>query len=61
MIDLNAEYFLTQRLTLFCALSNIHDDPVDNKIYGPSTPAFARFRQRQNYGSLWTFGVKATF
>lgn len=61
VIDLNAEYFLTKRLTLFCALSNIHDDPVDNKIYGPSTPDYAKFRQRQNYGSLWTFGLKGTF
>ncbi|MSU24134.1 MAG: TonB-dependent receptor [Opitutus sp.] len=61
VIDLNAEYFLTRRLTVFCALSNIMDDPVDNKIYGPSTPDYAKFRQRQNYGSLWTFGLKGTF
>ncbi len=61
VIDFNAEHFLTKRLTLFCSLSNLLDDPVDNKIYGPSTPDYAKFRQRQNYGSLWTFGLKGTF
>ena len=61
VIDFNAEHFLTKRLTLFCSLSNLFDDPVDNKIYGPSTPDYARFRQRQNYGSLWTFGLKGLF
>ena len=61
VIDFNAEHFLTKRLTLFCSLSNLLDDPVDNKIYGPSTPDYAKFRQRQNYGSLWTFGLKGLF
>lgn len=28
---------------------------------GPSTPAHAQFRPREDFGSLWTFGVKATF
>jgi hypothetical protein len=28
---------------------------------GPSTPAHAQFRQREDFGSLWTFGVKGTF
>ena len=61
MVDLNAQYFLTKRITLFGALSNFFNDPVDNEIYGPSTPAEAQFRSRQNYGALWTFGVKGTF
>ena len=37
------------------------DAPDDIKVYGPSTPAVARFRQRIEYGSLWSFGVKGTF
>ena len=27
----------------------------------PGTPAYAKFRQRDDYASLWTFGVKGTF
>ncbi len=61
VIDLNAEYYLSKRVAAFAALSNLLDDPIDNKIYGPSTPEYARFRQRQQFGSLWTFGLKGTF
>ena len=61
VIDFNAEYFLNKRLTLLSAFSNILDDPVDNKIYGPNIPQLAKFLQRQNYGSLWTFGLKNVF
>lgn len=61
VIDLNAEYVVWRRTSLFAALNNILNEPVDAKIYGPSTPAVARFRQRQNYGALWTIGVKSIF
>lgn len=61
VVDVNAEYILFKRTSLFAALNNILNEPVDAKIYGPSTPAVARFRQRQNYGALWTFGVKSIF
>ncbi len=30
-------------------------------IYGPQTPASARFRQSTDFGALWTFGVKGSF
>jgi len=59
--DLNADYRLTRRLTLFANLSNVFNDPVDNEIYGPATPESAQFRTRQNYGSLWTFGLRGNF
>ena len=42
-------------------LRNVGDAPDDVKVYGPSTPAVARFRQRIAFGSLWMFGVKGTF
>lgn len=38
VIDVNAEYFLSRRITFFSALSNILNDPIDNEIHGPSTP-----------------------
>jgi len=59
--DLNADYRLSGGLTLFANLNNVFNDPVDNKVYGPATPSEARFRQRQNYGSLWTLGLRGTF
>ncbi|MBL9187068.1 MAG: TonB-dependent receptor [Opitutaceae bacterium] len=59
--DLNADYRLTARLTLFANLNNVFNDPVDNEVYGPATPEVAQFRMRQNYGSLWTFGLRGKF
>ncbi|MDP3070593.1 MAG: carboxypeptidase regulatory-like domain-containing protein [Opitutaceae bacterium] len=60
-IDVTGEYFLSRRLGLFFALRNIGGATEDTKIYGPNTPAFAKFRQRDDYASLWTAGIKGTF
>jgi hypothetical protein len=59
--DINADFRLTRRLTAFANLNNIFNDPVDNEVYNPLTPPTAQFRQRQNYGSLWTLGLRSTF
>jgi hypothetical protein len=42
-------------------LRNVNDATEDIERAGPSTPAHAQFRQREDFGSLWTFGVKGTF
>ena len=60
-LDLNGEYYFYKRLAVFANLRNVGDAPDDQKIYGPSTPAVARFRQRIAFGSLWMFGIKGTF
>lgn len=60
-LDLNGEYVLTRRLSLYASLRNVGSAPDDIKVYGPSTPAVARFRSRVDYGSLWAFGLKGTF
>ena len=60
-VDVNAEYTFRRNLAVFANLRNVGDAPDDIKIYGPSTPAVARFRQRTEFGSLWMFGVKGTF
>jgi outer membrane receptor protein involved in Fe transport len=60
-LDLNGEYHLSKRFALYASLRNVADAPDDIKVYGPSTPAVARFRGRIEYGSLWSFGVKGTF
>ncbi|MEN9635571.1 MAG: hypothetical protein RL077_3975, partial [Verrucomicrobiota bacterium] len=46
---------------LFGSMRNAFNELEDTHIYGPLTPAFARFRNRIDYGSLWTFGVRNTF
>ena len=61
LIDVIGEYYVYKRIALFANLNNIGDAPSDNEIYGPSTPVLAQFRQRINYGSLWTIGVKGSF
>ena len=60
-LDLNGEYTLTKRFALFASIRNLADAPDDIKVYGPSTPEVARFRQRIEFGSLWSFGLKGTF
>jgi iron complex outermembrane receptor protein len=60
-LDLNAEVTVYKRFALFAALRNVGDAPDDIQVYGPSTPEHAQFRQRIEFGSLWTFGIKGTF
>ena len=60
-IDVTAEYSLTRRLALFANLRNVNDPTDDVEIHGPTTPDAAQFRQRAEFGSLWTVGLKGTF
>jgi TonB-dependent receptor len=59
--DVSGEYNLSRRLALFANLRNIGDTTEDMEVAGPSTPPHAQFRQRLDFGSLWTFGLKGTF
>lgn len=60
-IDLSAEYYLRKNIAVFAHLRNLNDPPDDVEISGPSTPPHAQFRQRLEFGSLWTFGIKGSF
>ncbi|MSU49579.1 MAG: TonB-dependent receptor [Opitutus sp.] len=60
-IDVSGEYSLTRRLALFANLRNINQPVDDVEITGPTTPEYAQLRQRQDFGSLWTIGVKGSF
>ena len=59
--DVIGEYRLTKHLSIYANLRNIGDAPDQVENAGPDTPAVALFNQRQQFGSLWTFGVKGTF
>ncbi|MDO8544789.1 MAG: carboxypeptidase regulatory-like domain-containing protein [Opitutaceae bacterium] len=60
-IDLTGEYSISRNLALFANLRNINDPTDDQETAGPETPAHAQFRQRQDFGSLWTVGLKGRF
>ena len=60
-IDLTGEYSIRKHIALFANLRNLNDPTDDVKIAGPNTPAAAQFRERAEFGSLWTFGIKGTF
>ncbi len=60
-VDLSAEYMFYKRIGIFGSMRNVRDATEDIERYGPSTPPHAQFRQREDFGSLWTFGVKGTF
>ena len=60
-IDLTGEYSIRKNWALFANLRNINDPTDDQETAGPLTPPEAQFRQRQDFGSLWTLGVKAKF
>ena len=60
-VDLGGEYAFRPGMAVFANLRNVGDTPDDIKVYGPSTPSVARFRQRTEFGSLWMIGVKGTF
>jgi len=59
--DVQAEYHLRKSVTVFANLRNVNNGTEDNEIAGPSTPSHAQFRQREDFGSLWTVGVKGAF
>jgi iron complex outermembrane recepter protein len=61
LMDVIGEVYFHKRWSLFANLNNIADTPSDLEIFGPSTPEYAQFRRRLNFGSLWTIGVKGTF
>jgi hypothetical protein len=46
---------------VFVNLRNVNDGTEDNEIAGPSTPPHSQFRQREDFGSLWTVGLKGAF
>ena len=60
-IDLLGEYNVSKRFALFANLRNLNDATEDLEIAGPSTPAHAQFRQRIDFASLWTFGLRGRF
>ena len=60
-VDVLGEYYFWKRVGVFVNLRNVGDATEDTEILGPNTPEHAQFRQRIDYASLWTIGVKGTW
>jgi iron complex outermembrane recepter protein len=60
-VDVLGEWYFWKRVGLFVNLRNVGDATEDVEILGPSTPEHAQFRQRIDYASLWTIGIKGTW
>jgi TonB-dependent receptor len=60
-LDLSGEIRLTRHFALVANLRNVNNATEDMKVFGPHTPDYATFRQREDFASLWTLGARATF
>jgi iron complex outermembrane receptor protein len=60
-LDINADYYFRRSIGVFASFRNINDVTDNGYAYGPSTPAYARFNQRNDFSAAWTFGIKGTF
>lgn len=60
-VDLSAEYRITRWLSAYTTVRNLFNTPEDLERYGPSTPGYAKLRQRTDFRPLWTAGLKGTF
>ena len=60
-IDLSGEYTLTKRIGIFASMRNLNDATEDTERRGPNTPEHAQLNSREDFGSLWTIGIKGSF
>lgn len=60
-LDLSGEYALSKHYALFASLRNVGAAGTDIERAGPSTPAHSQLRLREEWDSLWTFGMKGSF
>jgi hypothetical protein len=61
IFDVSGEYRLLKNVALFASVRNLTNAPQDTETANPSTPPNARFRQRNDFDSLWTVGLKSSF
>lgn len=60
-LDINAEYRLTRRISLFANIRNFTGIAWYNEAYGPATPAYARRTRWVEYGTNALCGIKGAF
>ncbi len=60
-LDADGEYRLTKAIGIFLGARNVTGRPFIVERYGPSTPAYARRYQRDDYGVAISLGLKGSF
>ena len=60
-IDASGEYYLGKRIAVYMAVRNLTDAIENTEILNRLTPANARLQFRENFGALWTLGLKGVF
>jgi iron complex outermembrane receptor protein len=61
LLDLNCDFRVTPRLTLFANVQNLGEVSEQQVQYGDETPAYARVTGDINTAALLTFGIKGSF
>jgi iron complex outermembrane recepter protein len=60
-VDFSGEYRFARWIALYGTVRNLFNTPEDLERYGPSTPGYAKLRQRTDFRPLISVGLKATF
>jgi TonB-dependent receptor len=61
ILDLNASFRLTPRLSLTASVNNFFNRQRVRLRYGAETPAYARYFQFYDYGAIFSVGIKGSF
>ena len=60
-VDCSGEFRFARRFALYATVRNLFNAPEDLERYGPSTPGYAKLRQRTDFRPWWTVGLKGTY
>ena len=61
VLDVNASYQLTKRLSLVASMNNILNKPYRFLRYGDQTPSYAKLYAEQEYGMQMALGLRGSF
>ncbi len=60
-IDINAQYQISKRMTLFANARNVTNVPQNNMRASEVNPIYSRFNRSEEYGIQWAIGVQGSF
>lgn len=60
-IDVDGEYQISPRFSVFVSGSNITNVPQNELRYSTAQPLYSQFYRAERYGSQWVIGVKGSF
>jgi len=60
-VNVSSEVRLSRHLAVYMTVRNLFNNPEDIQQYGPSTPDYAKLRQRTDFRPLISVGLRGTF